>query len=105
MYSARTPDAPIPVTIVGGCLGSGKTTLVNHLLENAGESRLAVIVNDFGQVPPARPPAASPCVEVRLSSGCICCRATTEFVMRSRRSAVTTPARITSWSRRAAPVI
>jgi G3E family GTPase len=81
MYSARTPDAPIPVTIVGGCLGSGKTTLVNHLLENAGESRLAVIVNDFGQVPPARPPAASPCVEVRLSAGCICCRATTEFVM------------------------
>ncbi len=81
MYSARTPDAPIPVTIVGGCLGSGKTTLVNHLLENAGEGRLAVIVNDFGQVPPALPPAASPCVEVRLSSGCICCRATTEFVM------------------------
>ena len=76
MYRARTPDAPIPVTIVGGCLGSGKSTLVNHLLENAGESRLAVIVNDFGQVPPARPPAVSPCVEVRLSSGCICCRAT-----------------------------
>jgi G3E family GTPase len=81
MYRAHTPDAPIPVTIVGGCLGAGKTTLVNHLLENAGDSRLAVIVNDFGQVPPARPRAASPCVEVRLSSGCICCRATTEFIM------------------------
>jgi G3E family GTPase len=75
------PDASIPVTIVGGCLGSGKTSLVNHLLETAGDSRLAVIVNDFGQVPPARPPAASPCAEIRLSSGCICCRATTEFVM------------------------
>jgi G3E family GTPase len=81
MYRARTPDAPIPVTIVGGCRGAGKTTLVNHLLENAGDSRLAVIVNDFGHVPPARPPAASPCVEVRLSSGCICCRATTEFIL------------------------
>jgi G3E family GTPase len=81
MYRARTPDAPIPVTIVGGCLGAGKTTLVNHLLENAGNTRLAVIVNDFGPVPPARSPAASPCVEVRLSSGCICCRATTEFIM------------------------
>ena len=81
MYRARTPDAPIPVTIVGGLLGSGKTTLVNHLLENAGDGRLAVIVNDFGPVPPARPPAAAPCVEFRLSSGCICCRATTEFVM------------------------
>ena len=71
----------MPVTIIGGCLGAGKTTLVNHLLENAGDSRLAVIVNDFGHVPPARPPAASPCVEVRLSSGCICCRATTEFIV------------------------
>jgi G3E family GTPase len=81
MYRARTPDAPIPVTIVGGCLGAGKTTLVNHLLENAGDSRLAVIVNDFGQVHRARPRAASPCVEVRLSSGCICCRATTEFIL------------------------
>src|SRR5262245_14075685 len=91
MHHARTPDAPIPVTIVGGCLGSGKTTLVNHLLENAGDSRLAVIVNDFGQAPRARPRAASPCVEVRLSSGCICCRATTDFFMalaqvRSHRS-------------------
>jgi G3E family GTPase len=81
MYRGRPPDAPIPVTIVGGCLGAGKTTLVNHLLENAGDCRLAIIVNDFGHVPPARPPAASPCVEIRLSSGCICCRATTEFIM------------------------
>jgi G3E family GTPase len=32
-------------------------------------------------VPQARPPATSPCVEIRLSSGCICCRATTEFVI------------------------
>ena len=81
MYRARTPDAPIPVTIVGGGLGAGKTTLINHVLENAGGSRLAVIVNDFGQISPARPPAASPCVELRLSSGCICCRATTDFIM------------------------
>jgi G3E family GTPase len=81
MYRAHTADAPIPVTIVGGCLGAGKTTLVNHLLENAGDSRLAVIVNDFGQGHRARPRAALPCVEVRLSSGCICCRATTEFIM------------------------
>jgi len=81
MHRARTSDAPIPVTIVGGCLGAGKTTLVNHLLENAGDSRLAVIVNDFGHGHRARPRAASPCVEVRLSSGCICCRATTEFIM------------------------
>jgi G3E family GTPase len=81
MQRACAFDAPIPVTIVGGCLGAGKTTLVNHLLEHAGGSRLAVIVNDFGQVPPARPHGSSPCIEVRLSSGCICCRATTEFIV------------------------
>lgn len=81
MARPRIADAPMPVTIVGGCLGAGKTTLINHLLAHAGDNRLAVIFNDFGQVPPARPPSASPCVEVRLSSGCICCRATTEFIV------------------------
>ena len=61
MARPRIADAPMPVTIVGGCLGAGKTTLINHLLAHAGDNRLAVIFNDFGQVPPARPPSASPC--------------------------------------------
>jgi G3E family GTPase len=81
MSLSRIPDAPIPVTIVGGYLGAGKTTLVNHLLDHAGDRRFAVIVNDFGQVPYERSRAPEPCVQVRLSRGCICCRATTEFIM------------------------
>ncbi|HEX2219640.1 MAG TPA: GTP-binding protein [Gemmatimonadales bacterium] len=81
MHHPRIPDAPVPVTIVGGYLGAGKTTLVNHLLEQAGGRRVAVIVNDFGQVPYARSQPRNACIEVRLSRGCICCRATTDFIM------------------------
>ncbi len=40
----------IPVTIVTGFLGSGKTTLLSNLLRNAGERRLAILVNEFGKV-------------------------------------------------------
>jgi len=40
--------APLPVTIIGGYLGAGKTTLVNHLLLERAGRRLAVLVNDFG---------------------------------------------------------
>ncbi|MET0720210.1 MAG: GTP-binding protein, partial [Tardiphaga sp.] len=39
----------IPVTVVGGFLGAGKTTFLNHLLRT-GHSRYAVLVNDFGAV-------------------------------------------------------
>ena len=42
--------AKVPCTIVTGFLGAGKTTLVRHVLENANGRRLAVIVNEFGDV-------------------------------------------------------
>ncbi len=41
---------PLPVTVIGGYLGSGKTTLVNHLLRNANGLRLAILVNEFGEL-------------------------------------------------------
>ena len=37
-----------PVTVITGFLGSGKTTLISHLIRNAGGRRLAVVVNEFG---------------------------------------------------------
>ena len=43
-----TSIAKIPTTIVTGFLGAGKTTLVRHVLENAGGRRIAIIVNEFG---------------------------------------------------------
>ena len=42
--------AKIPVTIVTGFLGAGKTTLIRHLIESSKGHRLAVIVNEFGDV-------------------------------------------------------
>ena len=43
-----TDLAKVPVTIVTGFLGAGKTTLIRHLIQNAGGRRLAVVVNEFG---------------------------------------------------------
>src|SRR5208282_1987012 len=43
-------DGPVDLTIIGGFLGAGKTTLINHLLAHAEGRRLAVLVNDFGAI-------------------------------------------------------
>lgn len=40
----------LPVVLVGGFLGSGKTTLLNNLLRNTDGIRVAVLVNDFGEI-------------------------------------------------------
>ncbi|MDQ2051244.1 GTP-binding protein [Natronolimnohabitans sp. A-GB9] len=69
----------IPVTVLSGSLGAGKTTLVNHLLGNAGERDLAVLVNDMGSVNvDAELVAEGSDLDVEggvaeLSNGCICC--------------------------------
>ena len=48
---ALSPDlAKIPATVVTGFLGAGKTTLIRHLIENANGRRLALIVNEFGDI-------------------------------------------------------
>jgi len=65
---------PLPVTVIGGYLGAGKTTLVNHLLRQAAGRRLAVLVNDFGALP-----IDAALIEGRdgevlsLAGGCVCC--------------------------------
>src|SRR6267378_4088237 len=69
--------AKVPCTIVTGFLGAGKTTLVRHVLENARGRRLAVIVNEFGDV------GIDGCSEdsiVELANGCICCTVADDFV-------------------------
>ena len=40
----------VPITLITGYLGSGKTTLINHILRNAKDHKIAVIVNDIGEV-------------------------------------------------------
>jgi G3E family GTPase len=65
---------PIPVTIVGGYLGAGKTTLVNHLLRQRGDRRIAVLVNDFGELAiDAELIEAREGDMLQLAGGCVCC--------------------------------
>ena len=77
----------MPCTIVTGFLGAGKTTLVRHVLENAGGRRLAVIVNEFGDVgidgEILKSCGIESCPEdaiVELANGCICCTVADDFV-------------------------
>lgn len=69
-----TAAAPLPVTVVGGYLGAGKTTLVNSLLRQADGRRLAVMVNEFGALPiDASLVEAVDDRIVSLTGGCVCC--------------------------------
>ena len=65
---------PLPVTVVGGYLGSGKTTLINNLLNSADGHRYAVLVNDFGELSiDAQLIEKQDGNVISLSGGCICC--------------------------------
>lgn len=65
---------PVPVLLVTGFLGAGKTTVVNHLLAHAGGRRIAAVVNDFGAINiDAELIAGASDGVVSLSNGCICC--------------------------------
>ncbi len=65
---------PVPVLLVAGFLGAGKTTVVNHLLANADGRRIAAVVNDFGAINiDAALIAGTEEGVVSLSNGCICC--------------------------------
>ncbi|MBT6273757.1 MAG: GTP-binding protein [Chromatiales bacterium] len=64
----------LPVTVIGGYLGAGKTTLVNRTLRQANGLRLAVLVNEFGDLPiDADLIEAQDEGLISISGGCICC--------------------------------
>ncbi|UWR22337.1 cobalamin biosynthesis protein CobW [Sulfitobacter sp. S190] len=77
----------IPVTVITGFLGAGKTTLIRHLMQNAGGRRLAVLVNEFGTVGVdgdilkscAIPDCPAENI-VELANGCICCTVADDFI-------------------------
>jgi G3E family GTPase len=65
---------PIPVTLLTGFLGSGKTTLLNHLICDPGMGRVAVIINEFGDIGLDHDLIEEATEEVvLLQSGCLCC--------------------------------
>ena len=77
----------VPVTVITGFLGAGKTTLVRHLLQNPQGKRLAVIVNEFGDVGVdgeiLRSCALPGCPAeniIELANGCICCTVADDFI-------------------------
>jgi cobalamin biosynthesis protein CobW len=77
----------VPATVITGFLGAGKTTLIRHLLQNAKGRRLALVINEFGDVGVdgelVRGCNDEACPEediVELANGCICCTVADDFL-------------------------
>lgn len=79
--------AKIPATVVTGFLGAGKTTLIRHMLDNANGKRIALIINEFGDLGVdgdiLKGCGIENCAEedvMELSNGCICCTVAEDFI-------------------------
>lgn len=79
--------AKIPATVVTGFLGAGKTTLIRHMLQNAEGKRIALIINEFGDLGVdgdiLKGCGDEVCTEddiMELSNGCICCTVADDFI-------------------------
>ncbi|NBN62377.1 cobalamin biosynthesis protein CobW [Microvirga tunisiensis] len=87
MTTVLSQGGKIPATIVTGFLGAGKTTLIRNLLLNAGGRRIALIVNEFGDMgfdgsllDGCVDPSCSADDVVELTNGCICCTVADDFL-------------------------
>lgn len=77
----------IPATVITGFLGAGKTTLIRHMLEHAGGKRIALVINEFGDLGIDRQIVNGCGIEgcdeedvVELANGCICCTVADDFL-------------------------
>lgn len=84
--------AKIPATVVTGFLGAGKTSLIRHLLEHSRGRRLALVINEFGDLGVDRELllgcGIAGCSEedvIELANGCICCTVADDFLPTMRR--------------------
>ncbi len=79
--TSTEPSPLIPVTLLTGFLGSGKTTVLNHVLQQPGMAATAVIVNEFGEIGIDHLLVESATDDVvLLSSGCLCCTVRSDIV-------------------------
>ncbi|MDR7027448.1 cobalamin biosynthesis protein CobW [Rhizobium rosettiformans] len=77
----------IPATVITGFLGAGKTTIIRNMLTNAGGKKIALIINEFGDLgvdgDVLKGCGAENCTEndiIELTNGCICCTVADDFV-------------------------
>ena len=77
----------IPATVITGFLGAGKTTMIRNLLQNAGGKKIALIINEFGDLgvdgDVLKGCGAENCTEddiIELTNGCICCTVADDFI-------------------------
>ena len=77
----------IPATVITGFLGAGKTSIIRHLLENAGGRRIALIINEFGDIGVDGEILKGCGIEncedediLELANGCICCTVADDFI-------------------------
>lgn len=82
-----TLEAKIPVTVITGFLGAGKTSLIRHMLENTGNKKLALIINEFGDLgidgdilKSCDNETCSEADVLELTNGCICCTVADDFI-------------------------
>lgn len=80
-------NAKIPATVITGFLGAGKTTMIRNLLQNAKGKRIALIINEFGDLgvdgDVLKGCGIDTCTEddiVELNNGCICCTVADDFI-------------------------
>jgi cobalamin biosynthesis protein CobW len=85
--SADTQTTKIPTTVITGFLGAGKTSMIRHLLENAGGKRLALVINEFGDLGVDGEILKGCGIEgcsdddvLELANGCICCTVADDFL-------------------------
>ncbi len=81
------PNTPIPATIITGFLGAGKTTLIQNMIRNAAGKRIALVVNEFGDLGFDGEQIAGCGIEgcadedvIELTNGCICCTVADDFL-------------------------